>query len=144
MIHQYFLALDSPDVNVPSFKLFALKDLIRLIMSTCACILEMVSSLSSFKTDLFRINTATCGLGNKMISSTNFQLNEWTNMNIHIWQYYNKVNIPSFNLYESKDFISSMISPCATISSHVIHAIICSLSSLLIAIIRINNVQLDI
>ena len=87
MVHQYFLALDPPDVNVPSFKLFALKDLIRLIMSTCACILEMVSSLSSFKTDLFRINTATCGLGNKMISSTNFQLNEWTNMNIHIWQY---------------------------------------------------------
>ena len=38
-------------------KFFTSKDLIKLIISNCAYILEMVSSLS-FKIDLFRINTA--------------------------------------------------------------------------------------
>ena len=65
-----FLALDSPDANVPSFNLLASKDFIIFIISVCACIsrpliVVMVSSLSSCKTDRFRINTATCGLGNK-------------------------------------------------------------------------------
>ena len=67
-----FLALDSPEVNVPSFKL---KDFIMFIRSTWPCV-----SSPLILTIVIRINTATCGLENKWFlpkaTTTNFQLNE--------------------------------------------------------------------
>ena len=116
----FSFALDSPEVKVCLSRQSgwnAWWDSWYQFVSS-SLIFSMVSSVSSFSMDTFRINTATCGLGNNLPKATNFQLNDvtgWTNMNIHIWQYYN--------------FICTIFAQSDAGGYYLFHAILCGFYS---------------